>query len=57
MLPIPLASILLSFSLSLFASMPLGSGEGEDFSWPQWDGPARNGASRESAWSSAVRAG
>jgi len=35
--------------------LPAGSTgtDGDEFTWPQWDGPQRNGLSKETAWSSA----
>ncbi|MDA1265054.1 MAG: PQQ-binding-like beta-propeller repeat protein, partial [Planctomycetota bacterium] len=39
--------------LNAAALLSLLAAPAEDFTWPQWDGPDRDGVSRESAWSDA----
>ncbi len=48
----------LALALSFTAAVPLArANDGEDgFSWPQWDGPDRNGVSLETEWASAGKA-
>ncbi len=52
----------MSNATNLYAALPLllagaaftlpHGNDGDDFTWPQWDGPDRNGHTKENAWSS-----